>query len=62
VGNPEETGHLEKLGVHARIILKWIKWDARMLECGLESPVVGCCEHGNEPSCPPNKKIGELLD
>jgi hypothetical protein len=41
VGKPEETDHLEKLGVHARIILKWTKYDARMLERGLDSSVGG---------------------
>jgi hypothetical protein len=30
MGKPEETDHLEKLVVHERIILKWIKQDARV--------------------------------
>jgi hypothetical protein len=49
VGNAMETDHLQKLGVDEKIILG--KWGG----CGLDSsgsgygPVVGSCEHGNEP-------------
>jgi hypothetical protein len=46
--NPKKQTAWKNVGVHAGIILKWIKWDAPMLECGLDSPVASCCEHGNE--------------
>lgn len=58
--NPKETDHLEKLGAHARIILKWIKYYARMLQRGLDSPVAEGCEHGNDASRPSQKKANFL--
>jgi len=52
-------------GVHVRIILKWIII-SRVCGCGLDScgsvqgPVVGSCEHGNEPLG--SIEGGEFLD
>ena len=43
--------------------IKVDKYESRMPERGLDSPVADCCEHGNELSCPhPSTKFGELLD
>jgi hypothetical protein len=64
-GNLREGNHLEEPGIDGRIILKWFieKWDVGN---GLDrsgsgqGQVAGCCECGNEPSCP--IKCGEFLE
>jgi hypothetical protein len=51
--NLKTRNKLEDLGVNGRIILKCVI--KKLVVCGLEQwlgigPVMGSCEHGNEPS------------
>jgi len=62
LGDLNETGHLEVLGVDGKIILKRIfnTWDGGGLFGSGHGEVVSCCESGNEPSG--FIKCGEFLD
>jgi hypothetical protein len=47
LGGPKIRDHWEDLGVGGRITLRWGKLGSAS---SAEAPVVGFCEHGNEPS------------